>query len=98
MSLVMFALSAAFDTIDHDILLRRIQLSHGFNGAVLQWFRSYLADRSQFVRFGSAISATVDISCSVHPRADSDLVELIGRHSHMHMQMLGPINVYINET
>ena len=40
-------LSAAFDAIDHDILLCRLKLNFGFNGAALSWFRSYLTDRQQ---------------------------------------------------
>ena len=45
--LTLLDLSAAFDAIDHDILLRRLKLNFGFNGAALSWFRSYLTDRQQ---------------------------------------------------
>jgi len=31
-------LSAAFDTVDHDTLLRRLQTSYGFDGIVIKWF------------------------------------------------------------
>ena len=40
-------LSAAFDTVDHAILCRRLQLSFGVTGPVLRWFESYLRGRSQ---------------------------------------------------
>ena len=39
-------LSAAFDTIDHDLLLGRLTECFGIDGVVLQWVRSYLTSRS----------------------------------------------------
>ena len=45
--LTLLDLSVAFDTINHNILLRRLQLSFGFDGVALSWFRSYLTGRQQ---------------------------------------------------
>ncbi len=46
---VLLDLSAAFDTIDHDILIDRLQNYTGTQGQALRWFRSYLSDRYHFV-------------------------------------------------
>ncbi len=47
--LVLLDLSAAFDTIDHDILIDRLQNYTGIQGQALRWSRSYLSDRYHFV-------------------------------------------------
>jgi len=49
-------LSAAFDTIDHDILLTRLKVSIGIGGAALDWLQSYLTSRVVCVRRGSVRS------------------------------------------
>ncbi len=47
--LVLIDLSAAFDTIDHDILLDRLETKFGISGVALEWHRSYLQARRQCV-------------------------------------------------
>ena len=89
-ALALFDLSAAFDTVDHSILLQRLQSSYGFDGLALQWFRSYLTGRTQAVRRGSQQSATTSVVCGI-PQGSvlgpimfimytPDLVKLIERH------------------
>ncbi|XP_038049729.1 uncharacterized protein LOC119723237 [Patiria miniata] len=54
--LVLLDLSAAFDTVDHKILLHRLQYHFGVQGSALSWFRSYLQDRSQAVNISGELS------------------------------------------
>lgn len=57
--LILLDLSAAFDTIDIDTLFSRLESTFGITGTVLAWLKSYLKDRSFYVRVGSERSATV---------------------------------------
>ena len=56
MVLILLDFSTPFDTIDHTILLSRLQTSFGISGLDLAWFHSYLEGRSQFVRIGCSTS------------------------------------------
>ena len=54
--LTLLDLSAAFDSVDHDTLLKRLQKSYGLDGVVVSWFISYLAGRTQFVKSSASTS------------------------------------------
>ncbi len=54
--LVLFDLSAAFVTINHNILLNRLENSVSISGSALAWFKSYLSDRHQFVAVNEEVS------------------------------------------
>ena len=45
--LVSLDLSAAFDTIDHQVLFNRLYVTYGITGTAFKWFHSYLSNRKQ---------------------------------------------------
>jgi len=57
--------SAAFDTVDHEILLQRLQSEFGVTDTPLDWLRSYLATRTQFEKLGQHQSPTVGFDVGV---------------------------------
>jgi len=63
--LVLLDLSAAFDTIDHGILLKRLHDQLGVDGIALDWFSSYLSSRTQCISINGSKSSPKDLSCGV---------------------------------
>jgi len=83
-------LSAAFGTVDHEVLLRRLDISYGVTGCALKWFQSYLYSQTQHVRLGLTKSSIARLLCGV-PQGSvlglilfvlyaADLVRLIEQH------------------
>jgi hypothetical protein len=64
-ALVLLDLSAAFDTVDHQILLERMRRSFGITDTAHRWFTSYLAGRSLRVRCGATESELTAMLCGV---------------------------------
>jgi len=60
-ALVLLDLSAAFDTVDHDILLQRLKSRFGIAGTAKDWFQSYLSGRRQFVHCGGIRSSAIPL-------------------------------------
>ena len=64
-ALVLLDLSAAFDTIDHEILLTRLSSYFGISGCAHDFISSYLLDRSQSVSIGNHNSPPSPITTGV---------------------------------
>jgi len=64
-ALVLLDLSAAFDTIDHQILITRLSSTFGFSGSALALLSSYLTDRSQYVSVGNHSSNPTPLTTGV---------------------------------
>ena len=63
--LVLLDLSAAFDTVDHNILLDRLENWLGLSGSVLNWFESYVKGRDYFVSVGNYTSEQTEMTRGV---------------------------------
>ena len=63
--LLLLDLSAAFNTVNHSLLLSRLENSFGITGTVLQWFHSYLTGRSQLVEINDTKSSVRDLTVGV---------------------------------
>ena len=57
-------LSAAFDTLDHGIQLKCLH-DIGVRHTALEWFKSYLDDRTFTVKIGQTMSARSEVRCGV---------------------------------
>ena len=58
-------LSAAFDTVDHRILLDRFQFDFGISGSALSWIESYLSNRTQHISIKWVLSSNFNLKFGV---------------------------------
>ena len=58
-------LSAAFDTVDHIILIDRLRHYFGIQGIALSWIESFISNRTQTVSFSGSLSSTSPVTCGV---------------------------------
>ena len=57
-------LQKAFDTVNHEVLLTKLE-HYGIRGTVLDWFKSYLTDRKQYVSVNGSNSSYLNVTCGV---------------------------------
>ena len=57
-------LGGAFDTIDHSLLIKKLE-NFGIRGVVLNWVKSYLTDRKQYLSLGYTTSDLLSVVCGV---------------------------------
>ena len=57
-------LQKAFDTVNHNILLSKLE-HYGIRGTALEWFKSYLSERKQYVSVNGANSSYLNVTCGV---------------------------------
>ena len=88
--LSLFDLLAAFDIVNHDMLLRWLQTSNGLDGVVIKWFAIYLSGWMQHVRTPTTTSLPSPVAYGVPQESllgpilfllyVADLLKLIKRH------------------
>ena len=66
LALLLLDLSTASDTVDHNILLQRLRSRFSVRGKALDWFASYLADRTKSAIINNAKSNTYSLECGHH--------------------------------
>ena len=106
--LVALDLSAAFDTIEHGILLNRLSSSFGITGPAISWLHSYLTNRTQQIHLAGSSSDPQPISAGV-PQGSvlgpllfslyvSPFGQLITSHGIMHQQYADDTQLYLSLT
>ena len=104
--LILLDLSAAFDSVNHDTMLRRLEYSFGIQGKALSWFASYLSGRTQRIMINESLSKPFKLECGVPQRSclgpplftlyTSKLFEIIKRHLHIIHCYADDSQVYIS--
>ena len=98
--LALLDLTAAFDTVDHLILLQRLRRSFGIDATVLRWFHSYITGRTQAVHLSGTTTLLCPLVCGV-PKGSvlgplfvlytADISSIIAAHRLLH-------HCYANDT
>ena len=91
-------MSAAFDTVEHSVLLLRLETCFGVTGIAIAWIGSYLSDRSQFVRMDLSCSAIVNCSCGVPQGSVLGPLLFVAYTAPMSRELRCPVHQYADNT
>ena len=105
-ALALLDCSSAFDTIYHPILVHRLHTDFGFTDAVVQWFSSYLTDRTYYVSLSNHCSAFAPVHTGV-PQGSvhgpilftmyiKPLSAIIDSHSIIHHSIADDLQLYMS--
>ena len=104
--LVLLDLSAAFDTVDHHILITRLKHRFGITGKALGWIQPYLSGRTQFVKIGTERSSNRNLLCGVpqgsvlgpilYSMYTSPLTDIMSKHNMNHHFYADDNQIYLS--
>ena len=63
--LALLDVNAAFDTVDHSILLDRLSISYGISGSAFDWMQSFIVSRTQTVHYGGSVSRRAQLRSGI---------------------------------
>ena len=99
-------LSAAFDTVDHHILITRLKHRFGITGKALGWIQPYLSGRTQFVKIGTERSSNRNLLCGVpqgsvlgpilYSMYTSPLTDIMSKHNMNHHFYADDNQIYLS--
>ena len=104
--LVLLDLSAASDTIDHDVLITKLKHRFGITGKALGWIQSYLSGRTQFVKIRTECSSSRNLFCGVpqgsvrgpilYSMYTSPLADITSKHNMNHHFYADDSQIYLS--
>ena len=97
-SVTFIDIKKAFDTVNHEILLKKIYL-YGMKDKEFCWFRSYMSHRKQCCKVGRQISTYEDITCGEPQGSRLGTLLFLVHMNDLHLSLNhSDVNMYADET